>query len=254
MLTASSCLVHQAPDAAALAHDLARFVVQHLSDGLAQRGQALLVLSGGSTPVPFFEALSHADIDWSRVHITLADERCVAPDHVDSNERLVRAHLLQGPAAAAHWVSLQTADPEAALGSLPWPADVVVLGMGGDGHTASLFPHTPELSAALSDAPAGRCQVVSAPPLPNVPVPRISLNWRALLDTRQLVVHATGAAKWALLQKAVQPGPVEDLPIRLALHQQQVPCSVFDACGDFFSIERVLLVSREIAVIARGHV
>ena len=102
MLTASSCLVHQAPDAAALAHDLARLVVQHLSDGLAQRGQALLVLSGGSTPVPFFEALSQADIDWSRVHITLADERCVDPGHVDSNERLVRAHLLQGPAAAAH--------------------------------------------------------------------------------------------------------------------------------------------------------
>ncbi len=227
MLTASSCLVHQAPDAAALAHDLARFVVQHLSDGLAQRGQALLVLSGGSTPVPFFEALSQADIDWSRVHITLADERCLAPDHVDSNERLVRAHLLQGPAAAAHWVSLLTTDPEAALGSLPWPADVVVLGMGADGHTASLFPHAPELRAELDDTLPGRCLVVGIPPAPNVSVPRISLNRRALLDTRHLVVHVTGATKWAVLQEALQPGPIEDLPIRLALHQHQAPCCVF---------------------------
>lgn len=229
---------HHAKSAEALALDLAGFVAQRLREGLAERGQALLVVSGGSTPMPFFKALSGMDLDWSRVWVTLADERWVPPDHADSNERLVRQGLLQGPAAKARFQPLfngaassemaQVAVDEA-LASLPWPADVVVLGMGGDGHTASLFPHAPALPNALAEGAGPRCLPVAAPAAPNVPVPRLSLTRRALLDTRDLVVHVTGAPKLALLEQAMRDGPIEQWPIRLALHQSQVPCEVFHA-------------------------
>jgi 6-phosphogluconolactonase len=234
-MTDLTCL-HQAANATQLALDLADFVGQRLREGVGARGRALLIVSGGSTPVPFFEALARQALDWSKVSITLADERWVPPDHADSNERLVRAHLLQGPAAQAQWVPLFNgqATPEAAaseigqrLAALPWPADATVLGMGGDGHTASLFPHAPELTAALDASSSVLCLPVAAPAPPNVPVPRISLTRFALLDARALVLHITGAAKLALLAQAREEGPVAELPIRLALHQSQVPCHVF---------------------------
>jgi 6-phosphogluconolactonase len=117
------------------------------------------------------------------------------------------------------------ADMQASLAALPWPADVVVLGMGGDGHTASLFPHMPEWAALPGDD--ARCMAVASPAAPNVPVPRLSLTPATLLDAKALVIHITGSAKLALLQQAQQAGPVADLPIRLALHQSPVPCTVF---------------------------
>lgn len=229
-------LQHRAPDAGHLAQALADWVAARLSEAVVARGQALLVVSGGSTPVPFFQALSRAELPWSHVTVLLADEREVPVDHPDSNSRLVREHLLQGRAAIAKWVAWampecaqaqDRAPREAVLAQLPWPADVVVLGMGGDGHTASLFPHSPELAHALDTRRPDRCIRVAAPALPNVPVPRWSLTARALLDTRALVIHVTGAAKSSLLQRALLPGDAADWPIRLALHQRQVPCHVF---------------------------
>src|SRR5690606_13580102 len=109
----------------------------------------------------------------------------------------------------------------------------IVLGMGGDGHTASLFPHDAALAQALDEGDdAPRCLAIEAPTLPNVPVARLTLTRRALLDARLLALHIAGPAKWALLQEVAQPGPVEAYPIRLALHQQAVPCRVFhtDQC------------------------
>lgn len=221
-----------------LAQDLAHRVAEALRAGLAQRGQALLVVSGGSTPVPFFEALSQAPLDWLHVSITLADERWVPPDHADSNERLVRRHLLRGAAAQARFVPLHNQaasatrglpEIESAVAALPWPADAVVLGMGGDAHTASLFPRAPELAQALDDTRPERCLAVGVPASPNVPVARISLNRRSLLDTAWLAVHVTGRAKWFVLEQALEEGPVEDMPVRLALHQSKVPCQVFYA-------------------------
>jgi 6-phosphogluconolactonase len=228
---------HHAAASDWLARELARFVAQRLRSAVQLRGQALLVVSGGSTPVPFLTALSDEAIDWARVSITLADERWVPVDHPDSNEGLVRRMLYRGRAQAARLVSLHTdavlpeqAEPvvEARLATLPWPADVTVLGMGGDGHTASLFPHHVDLPRALSDQ-SGRCLAVAPPEPPNVPVARMTLSRKALLDTRQLVVHITGASKMALLKQAMVPGSLADWPIRLALLETAVPCDVFAA-------------------------
>ncbi|MFN3886796.1 MAG: 6-phosphogluconolactonase [Aquabacterium sp.] len=227
---------HTAADAATLAANLARFTADRLQAALAERERVLLVLSGGSTPVPFFEALSRLPLDWSRVVVTLADDRWVPLDHADSNARLVRTHLLQGPAAAATFVPVSSEAPtptdgqpaiEAELAGLPWPAEVTVFGMGGDGHTASLFPQAPELAAALDDAQAPLTMPVGAPAPPNVPVPRLTLTRRALLDTRCAVIHCTGAAKRALLQRASEAGEVAELPIRIVLQQDRVPVHIF---------------------------
>lgn len=221
-----------------LAAGLARYVAERLKEAVLARGKALLIVSGGSTPVPFLRALSDMPLDWPSVTVTLADERWVGPTHADSNERLVREHLLRGDAARARFVPLYNgaatpqdglAHVEEALAALPWPADVTVLGMGGDGHTASLFPHAPELPAALDDTAPGRALAVASPKAPNVPVPRVSLNRKSLLDAALLVLHVTGDGKVPVLRQALQEGPVADMPIRLALHQSRVPCHVFQA-------------------------
>ena len=233
---------HHASSSAVLALDVARFVAERLRTALLERPQALLVVSGGSTPVPFFEALSVEDMDWARVSITLADERWLPPDHADSNERLVRQHLLRERACAAHFVPLYNgaATPaqgqpraEAALATLPWPADVTVLGVGSDGHTASLFPRASALLTWPADAAphvgSGLCMAVPVPEAPNVPVPRLSLTPQALLRASQLLIHVTGGVKLDILKQAQQAGPVADLPIRLVLRQTRVPCAVFQS-------------------------
>ena len=212
--------VHVAPTPAAVALQLAARVAQALAQALAERGRATLWVSGGSTPVPFFEALSTAQLDWPRVSVGLVDERWCDPAEPDSNEGLVRRHLLVAAAAQANWLPCfraVPADPFAAaktlnaeLDACPWPADVVVLGMGGDGHTASWFPETPEYLQAVTPNLHPRGLAVSAPDRPNVPRPRFTLGLGAVRDTRLLCIHTTGQARADLL---AQVWAGRDLPI-----------------------------------------
>lgn len=201
-----------ADDAASLAARLADDVAGGLGEALAARGAASLVVSGGSTPRPFLERLARASLDWSRVAVTLADERWVDAGHADSNAALVRATLLVGPAAAARFVALHedAATPEEGLDAvarridaMPRPFDVVVLGMGGDGHTASLFPDAPELEHAMTDTTSP----VAAMHPPSVPQARITLTRAALLDSRARFLHVTGADKRDVLERALADEP-----------------------------------------------
>ncbi len=194
----------------------------------SERGTASLVVSGGSTPKPLFEHLSRQSLAWDRVRVTLADERWVPADHEASNERLVRRHLLVGEAAAAELIGLKTPDPtpeagreacERALARLPRPFDVVVLGMGGDGHTASLFPDAPELGAGLDPETGHTCLAVRPPAAPH---PRMSLTLSAITGSRKLVLHITGEDKRQVYLSASKPGPAEELPIRAVLESGRV--------------------------------
>ncbi|MGE4532956.1 6-phosphogluconolactonase [Halomonas sp.] len=204
-----------------LAAQLAEAVAEALRADLARHDQALLVLSGGSTPVPFFAALADCELPWARVQVTLADERWVAEDAADSNARLVREHLLKGPAAAATFVPLTTADPTPEQGAaavaerleaLAWPASAVILGMGGDGHTASLFPDSRELALALTTEAAA-----VAVRTPSQPQPRITLSAERLHQARRHFLHITGGDKRAVLARALAGDDVRKLPIRAFL-------------------------------------
>ena len=162
---------HTFTEASALATGLAQDVAERLRGAIKAKGQATVVLSGGRSPVPFLEALSGQSLDWSKVVVSLADERWVPVEHADSNAGLLRRHLLKGEAAKARFVGLyraaDTLDAAAeaadrALVDLP-PIDVLVLGMGDDGHTASLFPASPQVRAGLQRTGEHRC-------LPMLPV------------------------------------------------------------------------------------
>ena len=216
--------------------DLARFlahsVANQLREAIAERGAASLVVSGGSTPKPFFAALKTQDVDWSKVWVTLADERWVDKQHADSNEKLVRENLLVD---GMHFVPLKSAgatpkdgaaETEAALLHMPMPFDVVVLGMGDDGHTASLFPKAPELWDGFYPQPDTRLVIGLTPP-EYAPHPRITLTLPALLNAKRVILHITGASKQDVYAKACQQGSKEDMPIRAVLRQNETPVEVF---------------------------
>lgn len=210
------------PQQVALA--LADAVAEVLRSRLAEAGQATLVVSGGSTPVPFFEALANKDLDWSGVTVALADERWVDEADPASNTRLVKSSVLQGKAAAARYLSLKQEGETPALGldavraelaALAQPLDVLVLGMGNDGHTASLFPDAPELPFAMD---AGCPEVVAAMTPPSQAQPRITLTRPVLSAARFTVLHLKGADKLDTLKRAFEnPDDVLAMPVRAFL-------------------------------------
>jgi 6-phosphogluconolactonase len=224
---------HRFPDTLALAHALSGEIKVDLEEAIAARGVSSFVVSGGRTPVKLFEQLRAEKLDWSKVWVSLADERWVETTSEASNERFVRETLLVGPAAAAHFVGLKNPapTPEAgadwatrALTRVPHPYDVVLLGMGEDGHTASLFPGSLTLARGLDATAAPACIAVNALAAPHA---RISQNLAALLDSRRVVLHIEGETKWQVYQRARMPGPMAELPVRAILHQKEVPVDVY---------------------------
>lgn len=221
-------------DNAALVSVLAARITQALAQAVQTRGRAALAVSGGSTPRTLFEALSVIDIPWSRITITLVDERWVPETDEDSNALLVRRHLLQHKAARARFIGLKTEagdpflasfDVEARLRTKVLPLDVAVLGMGEDGHTASFFPAAEGLDTALQDPQRMCCGI--RPPL--APHPRMTLSLHALLGAGHLFLHIVGAKKREVLQVAMTPGSVRGLPVRAVLHQSRVPLEIYYA-------------------------
>lgn len=219
-------------DLDALSSALAGKIASALQTAIAARGIASLVVSGGKSPTRLFEILRTQELDWNCVCIALADERWVDPGSPDSNEHLVRSVLLRERAAAARFIGLKNAAPTPDIGAVsawetfarvPRPFDSVILGMGDDGHTASLFPRSPNLPGALNASAAAGCVGMWAPVAPQ---PRLSLNLSALLDSRRIVILLNGTAKWQTYVSAASAGPVHDMPIRAVLRQTQTPVEV----------------------------
>ncbi|MCU1717215.1 6-phosphogluconolactonase [Pseudomonas sp. 5P_3.1_Bac2] len=203
-----------------LAKQLAASVAEVLQQAIAERGTASLVVSGGRTPLNFFKQLAQHELNWAQVVVSLADERWVPVGHADSNEGLVRRHLLQGPAAKARFIGLYhsaaTVDEcalaaDQALAQLPQPIDALVLGMGEDGHTASLFPASPNLAEALLPDAQRRCLALRAP---TVPHQRLSLTLAVLGKARSTFLLLQGSSKLSTLREAVAAGDVPLMPIR----------------------------------------
>ncbi len=221
------------PDRQRLAAALARRIADLLTEAVRRDGRAGLAVSGGSTPAPLFDQLSQWDLPWENVVVTLVDERWVDPGDPDANERLVRTRLLRGRAADAAFVGLKApaatakegqAACEERLAQVPRPFAALILGMGTDGHTASLFPGAAELPAAAD--PETRCTCVAVTP-PAAPHARLTLTLPVILDAGRIFLHITGEDKRRVLQKALQEGPAEDMPIRFILRQQTTPLEVY---------------------------
>lgn len=213
-------MIETYPDAAALADAAAHAVAGDLADGLADRNRASLVATGGRSPGPVYDRLAAADLDWGRVSVTLSDERCVPPDDPASNARLVHERLLRGRAADARFLPLWPRPAPEALAAL-MPFDVVMLGMGEDGHIASLIPGDPGLQDALTtpdllrDAPAG---------LGKPPVARVTLTLTAIAGARAIFLLIAGGAKREVIQRALAG---EDLPVGRLISQARSPVRIF---------------------------
>ncbi|SJZ97936.1 6-phosphogluconolactonase [Consotaella salsifontis] len=222
------------PSRQALAEALAAGVAAVLSGGIATKGRARLAVSGGSTPKLFFETLAKAEIDWADVTVTLIDERWVGEDSSRSNAALVKRHLMQGPAARAHFLPLYVeglspddAQPRlsALLRTFEGPFDAAILGMGGDGHTASFFPGADTLEWATNPQCSDPVVPVRAE---GAEEPRVTLSLPAFIDARLLALHIEGEEKKAVFDKARADGPTLDLPIRSVLRaKRETPLEVF---------------------------
>jgi 6-phosphogluconolactonase len=223
--------LHPFPDGDAVAQALAQAVADDLRAALALRGQASVALSGGTTPRRFLQALSRQALDWANVTVTLVDERWVDEGHERSNARLVKAYLLQDAAADARFVPLYraAATPDEALAEvatdLPTVLDVAVLGMGGDGHTASFFPGGDRLAEAMDPETDAAVLPMRAP---GAGEPRITLTLPVLRDAGRLYLHIEGGEKRQVLQQALSgQGAGAGYPMRVVLQALHAPLQVY---------------------------
>ncbi len=210
------------------AQALARDVEDCLRHSIKANDKAVLVVSGGGTPIPFFQALNTYDLPWNDITVMVADERWVPVDHDDSNEKLVREHLTN----AANVFSLTPNAGESvydgamrldsAIKERSLTPDVVVLGMGDDGHTASLFPKHPQLDAGLDRTKDTLCLAITESPKP--PAERVTLTARYLLEAPYLKLHITGDAKHEVYKQA---NTDDALPIHHFITQTDTPLSTY---------------------------
>ena len=222
------------PDAAAWAGACAARLAETLSAALADGGKAVFAGSGGSTPSPIYARLAEAPLDWSRIAVTLVDERYVPESSPDSNAALVKRTLLTGPSAVARFIPLYspqvTVDRAAAVAAHALAAeggrlDAVLLGMGEDGHICSMFPDSPTLKSLLS--PNLHPTVLGVPPGRDGRAPsleRLSINLPYLIQARRVVLAITGAAKRAVFEREAAGDPATQ-PIA-ALIAHKVPLEV----------------------------
>ena len=206
---------------------LAEEIVETLTEALAESGRAGLVVSGGTSPVEFFHALRGQPLSWERVTIVPSDERVVPLGHPDRNETMIRRELLQGPAEAATLRGLlpPSGAPDSlaeVAEALPAAFDAVILGMGADGHTASLFPGSPQLDAALRSA-----EPLALVDVPRLGAQRVSLTPAALLTARRVDLLFFGQDKRAVFEQAAESGAVTEFPVRCVLQQNAAPVHIY---------------------------
>ncbi|MEX0738081.1 MAG: 6-phosphogluconolactonase [Pseudohongiella sp.] len=239
--------MHEYDDQDALVHDLTSRLSLSLNRLIAERGKASVALSGGSTPQSLYEALSRQVLPWQSVNISLVDERWVDEMHPESNARFIKNTLIQNHASGANFIGMKTSNTDAFaaeqnLGSILarhiLPLDLVLLGMGLDGHTASLFPGAAGLDRALSADCRNVCCAIQPQTGDTSPMPqagdaklcaRMTLSLNTLLSAQQRILYITGEAKRHVLENAFTPGPVEDMPVRAVLHDSQTLTEIYYA-------------------------
>lgn len=211
---------------------LADKVAAILNSAVKQKGKASIAVSGGSTPKGFFNSLSKKRLPWAQITITLADERWVDIDSNDSNTKLVHENLLQNEAMNAKFFHLKQgreltaetlSDLNVAATQQLLPLDVLILGMGEDGHTASLFPCSDEISECFLPDSAPLLKVVPK----TAPHQRITFSFAALAQSKNTILHISGSSKKRVLAKAIAEQDIKEMPIRAFLHTDNINTQVY---------------------------
>ena len=202
-----------------LASDLCQNIGEILTEAIRKRGRASMAVSGGSTPIKLFKEFSLLKIDWTKIDLTLVDDRWIDPKNADSNELLVRTHLIKNKAAMVNFIPLKndfkTAKEgqiysEKMLRKITLPFEVVVLGMGSDGHTASLFPCSEGLSDAMDlNNPK---KLISISPK-TASYERISLTAKVIIESKNIFLHLNGSNKLHTLESAMEFRDSSKMPI-----------------------------------------
>ncbi len=209
-----------------------------LQAGVAEKGRASFLVSGGSSPAPAYENLSNSDLPWNKIDVALVDERWVDIDHAGSNEAFVNRTLLQNNAVGAKLIGMKNGSASALEGlaaceadftTLTQPFDVTILGMGPDGHTASFFPHSDGLEKALDESASELCAAIMATKsaVTGDNLERMTLSLAGLLKSKEVKLLISGEEKLAVLRQAEQVGDVADMPLRAVLRQTTVPVTIY---------------------------
>jgi len=209
-----------------------------LQTSVKNQGHSTFVVSGGNSPMPLYDRLSKVSLPWNKISIALADERWVGVDHEASNEKNIRASLLQHHAASAPFLGMKNTSltPQQGLSAceeqyrqLPQPIALSVLGLGSDGHTASLFPFSAGIDTALDVDDEHLCAAIDAleSDVTGRFTARMTMSLRALLSSRHIYLLIMGEDKRKTLQRAMSSGDQISMPIRAVLQQQSVPVSVY---------------------------
>jgi 6-phosphogluconolactonase len=239
----NNCVEHLFDNREQMISALKQVCENALQKAVDEAGEATFMVSGGSTPEPLYKALSQSNLPWESIYVALVDERWVEFNHDKSNEAFIAKHLIQNKAEIANLIGMKNdaataveglADCESVYQQLAQPFAITILGMGSDGHTASLFPHAQGLVDAISPNAEPLCAAITAQQseVTGSIVERMTLTLSALLRSQHLILLITGEEKLAVLRKAQTPGKEEqgdvaDMPIRALLQQQKIPLQVY---------------------------
>lgn len=220
-------------DAAELADAVAGDIQFVIESAIDARGSAVIALAGGKTPLPAYEKLAKAKLDWKRVTIIPSDERIVPLGDPLSNVTALGKTFIPKGARVIPVVPKATDDYKAAgrsadalMQDLHWPLDLCMLGVGGDGHTASIFPG-PDFDEALNGPRERRALGVMPDPLPpEAPVARVTLSRAGIITARALLIAVTGDAKRKVIEDAISEGAGSRYPIGRVLADVELPVDI----------------------------
>jgi len=221
-----------------LYQSVTQFCIKKLERRLQQDGQASFIIPGGTTPAPVFELLSKTELNWKNITIAPSDERWLERDHDNSNEKLIRQTLLINQASSAHFTGMKSDHDTATQAQqqcsaryqqIPLPYEIIMLGMGPDGHFASLFPKSNPVQEALDIENEKSCIAIEATgcAVAGKFTERMSMTLSAILNSRQIILLFTGEEKLAIFEKAKSNNDSNRLPICALIHQNTVPVDLF---------------------------